>query len=106
MKTKARSTVGESSEEQSAEISEQSPEVLGTEVWNGKKCLVVKGIDDKGNESKWWLWMEHGIPIKVELTTSDGKFVNTELHNIEVGDIVDNMFELPDGVQIMEMPSL
>ena len=38
----------------------------------------------------------------MEITTSEGKMI-MEYKNIEFVDIPDSMFELPAGVQIMEM---
>jgi outer membrane lipoprotein-sorting protein len=96
--------VGESPAEEAEGIPEQNPDVLGIEVWDGKTCLLVKSTSDQGDVTKWWLWTEYGIPIKTEITSHTGEIIVTELHNIEVGDIAGSMFELPAGVQIMEIP--
>ncbi len=100
----ARGAVGESPSEATQGIPDQNPVVLGTEVWDGKTCLVVQGTSDQGDVIKWWLWTSRGIPIKTELTSHTGESIVTELRNIQVGDIADSMFELPAGVQIMDIP--
>jgi outer membrane lipoprotein-sorting protein len=106
--TKAKGAVGKSPGEQSEEIGTEYPdaEVLGTEVWDGKTCLVAKGVSDEGDVTTWWLWIEYGIPVKVEFSPRTGEALVTELRNVEVGDIPDSMFELPAGVQPMEIPAL
>ncbi len=103
--SKAKEAVAEPPDEQSAGIHEQSPTVLGTEIWSGKNCLVVEGVSNKGDESKWWIWTKYGIPVKTEITSHTGEFIVTELHNIETGDIEDSIFELPEGVQPTQYPS-
>jgi len=50
-----------------------------------------------------WLWTRHGWPIRTETVTAKGTSV-VELKNIDFGNIPDSMFELPAGVQIMELP--
>jgi outer membrane lipoprotein-sorting protein len=101
---KVRGEVGDSPTEEAQGIPEQNPVVLGTKVWDGKTCLVVEGTSDQGDVTKWWLWTKYGIPIKTELTSHTGEFIVTELHNIEVGDVSGSVFELPIGVQLMEIP--
>jgi outer membrane lipoprotein-sorting protein len=98
-------------EELATEVSEDilnyNPTIIGTETLDGKVCLVVAYTytDSQGVEVKikQWLWKEHGFPIRME-TTREGQTSIMEMKNIEFGDIDDSMFELPDGVTIMEMP--
>ncbi len=104
--SQAKEAMVEPPDEQSSEISKQSPTVIGTEVWDGKNCLVVEGVSDKGDETKWWLWTKYGIPVKTELVSNSGEFIATELYDIEVGDIEDSIFELPAGVQPTQYPGL
>ncbi len=100
---KAQETVGESPTEQSGSIQNYNPVTLGTEVLDSKSCLVVEYTT--GTESvKMWLWKKYGFPIRTETTTDKGTIV-LELKNIELGGIPDSMFELPAGVQIMQIPS-
>jgi len=53
-----------------------------------------------GATVKSWIWEEHGFPIRVETTTAEGTTVIV-YKDIDFGDIDDNMFELPSGVQVI-----
>lgn len=96
-------SAGESPEEQTGYIMNYNPTTVGSEVLDGKSCLVIEYTTGAG-EVKMWLWKKYGFPIKTETTTAKGTTV-VELKNIELVDIPDSMFELPAGVQVMEMPS-
>ncbi|MBL7154961.1 MAG: outer membrane lipoprotein carrier protein LolA [Candidatus Portnoybacteria bacterium] len=99
----AQDTVGESPTEQSGSVMDYNPVTLGTEVLDGKTCLVIEYTDETG-KTKMWLWTRYGIPIRTEVTTAKGITI-VELKNIDFGNISDSMFELPAGVQIMTIPS-
>lgn len=101
--SKAQQTVGESPTEQSGSVMQYNPVTLGTEVLDGKTCLVIEYTSGT-DKTKMWVWTKYGLPIKTETTTAQGKSI-VELKNIEFGDISDSMFELPAGVQIMQIPS-
>lgn len=101
--SKAEETVGESAAEQSGSIEQYNPATLGTEVLDGKTCLVVE-YSDQTSQIKMWLWTKYGIPVRTETTTAKGTAV-AEIKNIEFGDIADSMFELPAGVQPTSIPS-
>jgi len=96
--------VGESPVEQSESIEKYNPTVVGSEVLDGKNCLVVEYTTETA-ETKMWIWKKHGFPIRTETTTDKGTTI-VEIKNIEFGDIPDTMFELPAGIQIIEMPGL
>jgi outer membrane lipoprotein-sorting protein len=57
----------------------------------------------EGTATKMWIWEEYAFPIRVEVTTTEGK-TTIEYKNIEFVDIPDSMFELPAGVEIIQMP--
>lgn len=99
---KAQETAGESPTEQSESVMEYNPTTVGSEVLDGKSCLVIEYTTET-EKVKMWIWKKHGLPIRTESTTSKGTSI-VELKNIEIGDIPDSMFELPAGVQIMEIP--
>lgn len=99
---KAEETTGESPTEQSESVEQYNPVTLGTEVLDGKTCLVIK-YSTQTEEVKMWVWTKYGLPIRIETTTAKGTSV-VELKNIGFGDIPDSMFELPAGVQLMEIP--
>jgi outer membrane lipoprotein-sorting protein len=91
--------------EQAQSIADYDYNVVGTETIDGKACLVVEYTYSQAEESstvKEWIWKEHGFPIRMETTRAEGS-VTAEYKNIEFGDISDDMFQLPAGVQIIEM---
>lgn len=101
--SKAQKTAGESPIEQSESVMDYNPVTVGTEALNGKTCLVTEYSTQTGNV-KMWVWTKYGLPIKTETTTTKG--INAvELKNIDFGSIPDSMFELPAGVQLMEIPN-
>ena len=100
--SKAWEAAGESPTEQSESVEQYNPITLGAEVLDGKTCLVIKYTAETDNV-KMWLWTKYGLPIRTETTTAEGTSV-VELKNIDFGSISDSMFELPAGVQIMELP--
>ncbi len=73
--------------------------IIGHETLDGEVCLIVK-YTVEGLPSKMWIWEQYGFPIRVEMTTAEGKTI-IEYKNIEFGDIPDSTFELPKGVRIM-----
>lgn len=83
----------------SAELPDRELAVVGSETINGMDCLVVEYTHD-GSEGTMWIWKEHGLPVKIE--TAD-TLVVTE--NIELTDIPDGEFELPEGVSVTEAPT-
>ena len=100
----AEETVGETPQAQIKEMMEYQPETLGTEVIDGKECLVASYSKD-GEQIKIWVWLEHGFPIRTEITTAEGTTV-MKLTNIQIGGVPDSTFELPADVEIMEMPGM
>jgi outer membrane lipoprotein-sorting protein len=92
------SQMPESAIEEAQAIAGYDYRVIGTETVDGKVCLVVE-YDYGGTSTKAWVWKEHGFPIRIEMTSAEGKTV-IEYKNIDFGDIPDSMFELPAGVQV------
>src|SRR6056297_1803882 len=103
--SRVKKQVGISPEEQTSEIQSGAPKITSTnEVWDGKDCVVVEYTDDQGNTGKTWIWKEHGLPVRSVHQTSQGESV-MELKNIEFTNIPDSEFELPAGVEVMELPT-
>jgi len=94
-------SVGESPTEQSESVMQYNPETLGTETLDGKNCLVIKYTTET-EEVKMWIWTNYGLPIKTESTTDEGTSI-VEIKNTDLSTIPDSMFELPAGVQIMDI---
>ena len=90
--------------EDAESIPDFNPVILGTETLDGKVCLVVE-YTFEGITVKMWVWKDNGFPIRVEMTTPEGDMV-MEYRNYDFGDIPDSKFELPEGVQIQEIPGM
>lgn len=84
-------------------IEQYHPTVVGTETIDGKVCLVVEyTIQD--TSIKMWIWQEHGFPLRV-VTVTDQDTPTINYTNISFANIPDSEFELPAGVQIVDMSS-
>ena len=97
------STAPESPLEGAEAMDEYDYNIIGTETYDGKVCLVVEWVSE-GITAKSWVWKDKGFPIRVETTSPQGETV-IEYKNIDFSNIPDSEFELPPGVQIIEMPS-
>jgi len=87
---------------ESLDLEAYNPVAIGTETLDGKVCLVVEYTVQEV-KAKSWIWKEKGFPIRMETASPQGTMV-MEFKNIEFVDIPDSMFELPAGVQILQMP--
>jgi len=94
----------ESAIEEVQSITDYNPTTIGTETLDGKVCLVVE-YSIEGTVAKMWIWQERGFPIRVEATTTEGTII-IEYRNIEFTEVPDDIFELAEGVQIMEIPGM
>lgn len=90
-----------SMKEQTERLPEQQPVVVGVETIRGKECIVVEYTPDEETTGKMWIWREHGLPIRVEIDD-----MVTEAKNIDFGAVSDDKFELPEGVEIIETPTI
>lgn len=88
--------------EETLAISHYQPRNLGTETIDGKVCMVVEYTVQDVN-TKMWIWEEHGFPIKVVTVTDQGT-TTIEYKNIQFTSIPDSEFQLPLGVEIMDLP--
>ena len=84
-------------------INQYNPQNAGTETIDGKVCMVVEyAVQDVSITT--WIWKEYGFPIKVVSVTDQGT-TTIEYKDIDFTNIPDSEFQLPDGVQIMDLPS-
>jgi hypothetical protein len=83
------------------QILDYTPNVVGTETIDGKECTIIE-YNYQGTNVKTWIWNDHGYPVKME-TTTNGVTSVVEWKNFDFSDIPDSMFELPDGVEIIDM---
>ena len=90
--------------EKSEDVPMDTVEVIGTETVDGEPCMVVE-YTAEGATVRAWIWTQYGIALKVRLT-SDGKVITTEFKNVVVGDVPDDLFEVPPGIEIIEIPGV
>jgi len=82
--------------------------VVGHETIDGKKCVIVEYAVEglaEGISTKMWIWEKHGIPIKIVTTGPEGT-TTVEFKNIKTGDVSDSLFELPAGVNVIDLESM
>ncbi len=87
--------------EQSIKLPEQRPVVKGIETIEGKECIVVEYTVDEETTGKMWIWREYGLPIRVEVED-----MVVRATNIDFGEVSDDKFKLPPGVEPLEIPDL
>jgi outer membrane lipoprotein-sorting protein len=85
-------------------IEQYNPEIIGTEMMDGKECLVIR-YTIQGATTKMWIWKQYGFTIRIEVNDWQGLTV-IEYKNISFSDIDDSVFELPDGVEIIDIPGV
>ncbi|UWG98139.1 hypothetical protein LPY66_04865 [Dehalobacter sp. DCM] len=80
--------------------------VNGTETVNGMKCRVITVSSEEFN-AKEWINEENGMIVKVQQEV-DGKTITMEFKNIKIGTgtVPDSTFDLPSGVEVMDMNDL
>lgn len=76
--------------------------LIGTDTIDGKLAAVFEVPGSQGT-GKYWVWIERGLPLKLEVVTAEGKTV-MEYSNYKFGGLADSLFELPAGVQVMDLP--
>ena len=76
-------------------IEQYNPEIIGTEMLDGKECLVVS-YPDGDITVKMWLWKDWGFPLRKEIISSSGTNV-FEYKNITFDSVSDDVFKLPEG---------
>ncbi len=77
--------------------------LVGTEVVDGKPAAVYE-VSEASGTSKFWIWTERGLPLKIESSTPQGKSV-VEFTDYKFEPQPDSLFVLPPGVQVVEMPA-
>lgn len=82
------------------DILDYYPDIVGTEIFDGKECTVIE-YGHAGESIKAWIWNETGFPVKMEVT-SGGVTTTVVWRNFDFSNIPDSIFELPEGVEIMD----
>ncbi len=78
------------------------PVVVGRELYNDKECLVVEYMVEN-EQITMWIWEEYGLPIKTE-SVVNGYFMSAEVTNISFDPPASDIFDLPEGVEITDVP--
>ncbi len=88
-------------------LEQQQAERTGSETIDGHACDIYRYTDSETRElTTAWVWKDKMFPVKFETEGADGKTL-VELSNIQLGAAVpDAAFQLPDGVQVMDMGNL
>lgn len=88
-------------------LQQRQAERTGSETIDSHACDIYRYSDpETGGTTTVWVWKDKMFPIRFETEASDGKTL-TELSNIELGAAIpDEAFQLPAGVQVMDMGAL
>lgn len=88
-------------------LQEQQAERIGHETLDGRPCDIYRFNDPKINGTVTaWVWTEKQFPIKLEFDGANTRML-IEIQNIRLGaSFPDSHFELPPGVQVMDMGNL
>ena len=80
---------------------------IGAETIDGRACEIYRFSDpEAGGTVTAWVWKDKMFPVRYEIDGDDGKTL-IELSNIQLNaNIPDADFELPAGVQVMDMGAL
>jgi outer membrane lipoprotein-sorting protein len=79
-------------------------QMVGSEAIDGKACDVYSVSSPYGN-AKIWLWKEKGFPLKAEIGNA-GQTITVEYQNLKVGGLDDSLFDLPAGIQVIDLGNL
>ena len=88
-------------------LQQRQAERTGSETIEGRACDIYRYADpDTGGTTTVWVWTEPMFPVRFETEAADGKTL-TELSNIQLGAAIpDERFQLPAGIQVMDMGAL
>ena len=82
-------------------VLDYDPIIVASEIFDNKECIVIEYATNR-ERVKMWIWEEYGLPVQIKIETLQGVFT-TKVNNIELIDIPDEIFELPDGTEITEI---
>jgi outer membrane lipoprotein-sorting protein len=85
-----------------------NPTIIGTETIDGMHCTVIEyAVREKPEEVKikQCIWLKYGLPVQTEMTSPSG-ISRTEMKNFDFSSISDTTFELPAGVEIINLSDM
>lgn len=87
-------------------ILQYTPTIVGTDTIDGKTCTVIQYTIPEVNQTlKIWVWNDYGFTLRAEVREAGELTTVMEWKNVEIGDIDDDMFEVPGGMTIIDMTS-
>jgi hypothetical protein len=98
------SFVGSSLQEQSAELMNFNPVIIGRESLDGRSCLVIE-YEVHEVTTRTWIWESYGLPLKTEAIGPEATMIAL-VESIDLSPLDDSLFELPAGVEIVNAPGL
>ena len=78
--------------------------VTGTDTVDGKPATIIEIPSTSGGPTKIWIWVEHSVPLKLEVSANSGT-VDWEFLNYHFDSQPDSLFELPAGVKVVDTSS-
>ena len=88
-------------------LQRQHAEKTGSETIDGRACDIYRFTDSEtGEVTTAWVATDIMFPIRLEVEGAEGKML-VELSNNQLGAAIsDDAFQLPDGVQVMDMGAM
>ena len=88
-------------------LQQQHAQKTGSETIDGHACDIYRYTDSETGElTTAWVWKDKMFPVKFEIEAKTGK-VLIELSNIQLAAAIsDDAFQLPAGIQVMDMGNL
>ena len=81
--------------------------IVDSVVYDGAKCKIVEVTSADGQEqTRMWVREDYGIPVRVESSEPEGEKVVLEFKNLKLGPQPPGTFELPAGVEVMDMSEM
>lgn len=88
-------------------LMEDKAKVIETVTYQGSKCKVIEMKDDNAKtQTKMWIREDLGLPVKVETIEANGEKIIMEYKNISTEKISEDVFKLPEGIQITDMGNI
>lgn len=79
-------------------------QLVGSEIVDGKQATVYEYRVGSAS-TRLWIWTERGLVLK-QVTTEGGDTSLVEFTDYSFDPIPDNIFELPPGTEIVELPGM
>jgi len=89
------------------DVDKSNMNYVGKETINGISCHVVESKDlNNDYEVKMWLHEEYGFPMRIESKMENDEIYISEVTDFQVGNISDDLFEIPEDYEIVDLGSM